>query len=301
MKSFSESAKNELLKKENTEKCCDMAEFAGMLLFGSTVTYQRIVFVTENEDVLKKYIAFAESFGLCVNVTSTLGAAVRYNAVAENKDGISHIIKELGLNEGNANIIKYRISDDIVKKDCCMRAFARGAFMGGGTVIDPQKAYNLEIITPYMGLHNDFLKFSEKAGFAFKTVVRKSKYVIYTKKSDAIEDFLSFIGAFNAQMKLINIKINKEIRNGFNRSINIENANYDKTVDASVKHVRAIEIIQNKIGLDELPSDLREIALLRMANKSMSLQELGKLLCPPLGKSGVNHRLKKIMDISEKL
>lgn len=152
-----------------------------------------------------------------------------------------------------------------------------------------------------MGLHNDFLKFSEKAGFAFKTVVRKSKYVIYTKKSDAIEDFLSFIGAFNAQMKLINIKINKEIRNGFNRSINIENANYDKTVDASVKHVRAIEIIQNKIGLDELPSDLREIALLRMANKSMSLQELGKLLCPPLGKSGVNHRLKKIMDISEKL
>lgn len=301
MKSFSEQTKNELFKKENSDSCCDFAEFAGMMLFGSNITLKRIRFATENEDVLERYITLADKFGVNVGVTRTSDLSARCLAVISNKDEISALVKRLDIIDSVTNSIKYRISDELIRKNCCVRAFVRGAFMGGGTVIDPKKAYNLEIITPYMGLHDEFLKLLSDSGFEFKTVVRKSKYVLYTKKSDVIEDFLSFIGAFNAQMELINIKIDKEIRNGFNRSINIENANYDKTVDASVRHVQAIGIIQEKMGLDELPPDLREIAVLRLANKSMSLQELGKLLSPPLGKSGVNHRLKRIIEISEKL
>ena len=301
MKSFSEQTKNELFKKENYDSCCDFAEFAGMMLFGSNITLKRIRFATENEDVLERYITLADKFGVNVGVTRTSDLSARCLAVISNKDEISALVKRLDIIDSVTNSVKYRISDELIKKNCCVRAFVRGAFMGGGTVIDPKKAYNLEIITPYMGLHDEFLKLLSDSGFEFKTVVRKSKYVLYTKKSDVIEDFLSFIGAFNAQMELINIKIDKEIRNGFNRSINIENANYDKTVDASVRHVQAIGIIQEKMGLDELSPDLREIAVLRLANKSMSLQELGKLLSPPLGKSGVNHRLKRIIEISEKL
>ena len=301
MKSFSEFTKNELFKKDNSNACCDFAELSGMMLFGSNITLKRIRFATENEDVLERYITLADKFDMKVGVTRTSDLSSRCLAVISDKDDISRLAERLGIIDSATGLIKYKISDKIIKNECCVRAFVKGAFLGGGTVIDPKKAYNLEIITPYMGLHNDFLDLLTKSGFEFKTVMRKSKYVLYTKRSEVIEDFLSFIGAFNAQMELINIKIDKEIHNSFNRSINIESANYDKTIDASVKHIKAIEKIENKIGLDELPPDLKEIAILRLDNKSMSLQELGKLLNPPLGKSGVNHRLKKIIEISESL
>ena len=301
MKSFSEFTKNELFKKDNSNDCCDFAELSGMMLFGSNITLKRIRFATENEDVLERYITLADRFDVKVGVTRTSDLSARCLAVVSNRDDILKIVERLGIIDSATGLIKYRISDQIIKNECCVRAFVKGAFLGGGTVINPKKAYNLEIITPYMGLYNDFLDLLTRSGFEFKTVMRKSKYVLYTNRSEAIEDFLSFIGAFNAQMELINIKIDKEIHNSFNRSINIESANYDKTIDASVKHITAIEKIESKIGLDELPSDLKEIAQLRLDNKSMSLQELGKLLNPPLGKSGVNHRLKKIIEISESL
>lgn len=301
MKSFSEFTKNELFKKDNSNDCCDFAELSGMMLFGSNITLKRIRFATENEDVLERYITLADRFDVKVGVTRTSDLSARCLAVVSNKDDILKLVERLGIIDSATGLIKYRISDQIIKNECCVRAFVKGAFLGGGTVINPKKAYNLEIITPYMGLYNDFLDLLTRSGFEFKTVMRKSKYVLYTKRSEVIEDFLSFIGAFNAQMELINIKIDKEIHNSFNRSINIESANYDKTIDASVKHITAIEKIENKIGLDELPPDLKEIAQLRLDNKSMSLQELGKLLNPPLGKSGVNHRLKKIIEISESL
>ena len=301
MKSFSEFTKNELFKKDNSNDCCDFAELSGMMLFGSNITLKRIRFATENEDVLERYITLADRFDVKVGVTRTSDLSARCLAVVSDKDDISRLAEKLGIIDSATGLIKYRISDQVIKNECCIRAFVKGVFLGGGTVIDPKKAYNLEIITPYMGLYNDFLDLLTRSGFEFKTVMRKSKYVLYTKRSEVIEDFLSFIGAFNAQMELINIKIDKEIHNSFNRSINIESANYDKTIDASVKHIKAIEKIDNKIGLDELPPDLKEIAILRLANKSMSLQELGKLLNPPLGKSGVNHRLKKIIEISESL
>ncbi len=301
MKSFSEFTKNELFKKDNSNDCCDFAELSGMMLFGSNITLKRIRFATENEDVLERYITLADRFDVKVGVTRTSDLSARCLAVVSNRDDILKIVERLGIIDSATGLIKYRISDQVIKNECCIRAFVKGVFLGGGTVIDPKKAYNLEIITPYMGLYNDFLDLLTRSGFEFKTVMRKSKYVLYTKRSEVIEDFLSFIGAFNAQMELINIKIDKEIHNSFNRSINIESANYDKTIDASVKHITAIEKIENKIGLDELPPDLKEIAQLRLDNKSMSLQELGKLLNPPLGKSGVNHRLKKIIEISESL
>ena len=173
--------------------------------------------------------------------------------------------------------------------------------MGGGTVIDPRKNYNLEIITPYMGLSKGLSRLLNDCGFAFKTVMRKSKYVLYLKNGGAIQDFLSYIGAYSAQMELINIMIEKEIRNDVVRSVNSESANFDKTIEAAVRQIQAINIIDEKLGIDELSEDLREVARVRLENSAISLGELGKRLNPPLGKSGVNHRLKKIEEIAKRL
>ncbi len=188
-----------------------------------------------------------------------------------------------------------RINQTLMKKECCRRALVRGAFLSCGTVIDPHKNYNLELVTPYRELSEDLLQLLHKAGFPFKSVMRKSKYVLYLKNSEAISDFLVYIRAFQAQMELLNVKIEKEIRNEITRSANSETANLEKTINAAVEQLHAIETIQKTVGLDNLPEDLREVALLRLKYKDMSLTELGKRMNPPLSKSGVNHRLKKLM------
>lgn len=301
MKSFSALAKEELYKSENDSRCCDMAEFAGMLLFGCNITHKEIRFVTESPDVLGRFEALCRKEALDVGIGCSPEGSGRYAAEIKDKGQIEAILNDYGLRDGATGVIRYRISPELVSDECCRRAYIKGAFMGGGTVVDPNKNYNLEIVTPYMGLSRDFTELLVGAGFDFKTVVRKSKYVLYTKNSELIEDFLSYIGAYKAQMELINIKIEKGIRNDFNRSVNSETANLDKTIAASVKQIQAIETIDEKLGLDNLPEELLEVAKLRLKYKSISLTELGKRLNPPLGKSGVNHRFQKILSMAERL
>ncbi len=191
--------------------------------------------------------------------------------------------------------LKYHIDQELIEQECCRRALVKGAFLSGGTVIDPRKNYNLELVTPHLQLSEDMLKLLHDVGFPFKSVMRKSKFVLYLKSSDAIADFLSYIGAFQAQMEVLNVKIEKEIHNDFNRAANSETANLEKVINAAVSQIQAIMTLQETVGLDSLPEDLREIAELRLKHKQMSLTELGKLLNPPLSKSGVNHRLQRLM------
>lgn len=189
----------------------------------------------------------------------------------------------------------YLIPKEMTENECCRKALIRGAFLGGGTIIDPKKNYNLELVAPDEELAREMQKVLQEAGFGFKSVKRKSKYVLYMKNSENISDFLSYIGAYQAQMELLNIKIEKEIRNEFNRAANSEIANLEKTINAAVEQIKAIERIQKTMGLEKLPEDLREVARLRLAHKDLSLSELGALMNPPMTKSGVNHRLKKLM------
>lgn len=300
MKSFSERTKSELFKFENVGSCCDMAEFAGMLLLGCVINKTEIKFITENEDVGSKFLKLCKKLGYSAERDRTKNA-VRYVIQITDTTCLRRIFDEFELADFETGVIRYRISNAIISDECCRRAFVRGAFMGGGTVIDPKKNYNLEIITPYMGLSQGLIKLLADCGFAFKNVMRKSKYVLYLKNGGAIQDFLSYIGAYNAQMELINVMIEKEIRNDVVRSVNSESANFDKTIEAAVRQIQAINIIDEKIGIDELSEDLHEIAKLRLDNRAISLGELGKRLNPPLGKSGVNHRLKKIEEIAERL
>ncbi len=285
MKSFSETTKTELCKFKNESIYGDLCEFAGLAFFGGSVLKNGIKFVTENKDVAKRYITLCKKLKIESEPERTTENG-RFISVFTNKSDIDK--KTEGLNS--------LLSDNENRT-----AYARGAFLGGGTVIDPNKNYNLEIVSGSEELSRDFTKMMAEQSFVFKFAKRKTKSVIYMKTGDMIADFLSYIGAYQAQMNLINIKIEKEIYNDFNRSVNGENANFDKTVKASVDHIRAIDLIDRKIGLENLPDDLYEIARIRKENELLSLTELGKKLYPPLGKSGVNRRLKKIMTLAEKI
>ena len=299
MKSFSQLTKEELCKTDNSRECCYRAEHLGLLLFGATITRKTIKFVTENTDVHLNYINLAEKNGLNQEIDKSTEKNSRI--ISQNNDRvlIENFLYDLRLIDSETGVIRYRIDEEIIKNECCRRSLIKGAFLAGGTVIDPQKNYNLELVTPYMGLSQDMQRELIKAGFDFKVINRKSKYVLYMKNSDNIADFLSYMGAYRAQMELLNIKIEKEIRNDFNRAANSETANLFKTINASVEQVHAIEKVNKNIGLDNLPEDLREIAVLRLENKEMSLAELGKMVNPPLTKSGVNHRLKKLIEMAK--
>ncbi len=301
MKSFSALAKEELYKSENDRLCCNSAEFAGMLLFGCNISGREIRLVTESVDVLGRFEALCRKSGFDAEVSCSPEGSGRYAAQIDDREQIGKILLAYGLRDGETSVIRYRIMPELLKDECCRRAFIKGAFMGGGTMVDPNKNYNIEIVTPYMGLSRDFVTVLLEAGFDFKSVVRKSKYVLYSKNSEIIEDFLSYIGAYKAQMELINIKIEKGIRNDFNRSVNSETANLDKAIAAAVIQIQAIETIDREIGLDNLPEELLSVAKLRLKYKSMSLLEIGKHLNPPLGKSGVNHRFKRIISMAERI
>ncbi len=298
MKSFSVLTKEELCKAQNENSCCDTAELAGMLLFGGGLSGNEIKFTTENPDVFARFNLLCK---LSRIDTEIIDNSLRYTAAVKDKMQIDRILKDFELTDPTSGMIKYRIASGIVADECCRRSFVKGVFLGGGTVIDPNKTYNLEIVTPYMGLSREFSQLLKGSGFEAKVANRKSKYVLYIKSSETIADFLTYIGAYKAQMELINIKIEKEIRNDFNRSINSETANWEKTINASVRQVQAIELIDEKVGIDELPEDLKDLARLRLGHKSKSLIELGALLNPPLGKSGVNHRFQRIIAMAERL
>lgn len=301
MKSFSELTKEELCKNDRADSCCEAAELCGLILAGCVIAEDKVKMVTENRDVLERFLKLSKKLGYSSAEEHPTESASRYSACITDKNQISDLISAYSLTDSDTKLIKHKISAEIICRECCRRAFAKGLFLGGGTVIDPNKNYNLEIITPYMGLSADIGDFLLKEGFLFKTVVRKSKYVLYIKSSETIQDFLSYIGAYKAQMTLINVKIEKEIRNDFTRSINSETANYEKTINASVKQIQAIEKIKDNMSLDELPEELREIASLRLEYKSLSLAELGEKCAPKLGKSGVNHRMNKIIALAEQL
>jgi hypothetical protein len=173
--------------------------------------------------------------------------------------------------------------------------------LGAGSVSDPEKAYHLEFVTPTYD-HALYLQDTmQRLEMDAKIVVRKGHYVVYLKEGSQIVDLLNVMGAHIALMELENVRIVKEVRNNVNRLVNCETANLKKTVSAAVRQVNDIEYLQNKMGLSSLPENLQEIAKYRLEYSSASLKELGEMLTPPVGKSGVNHRLKKLSELANQL
>ena len=215
-------------------------------------------------------------------------------------------VKELLLEVGvltNENFLglDYTIPKRIISEESYKRAYIRGAFLGGGSISNPEKTYHLEFVTHNLDYAKELSDLINSYGLSSKVIQRKSSYVIYIKEGEQIVDLLNIIGAHSSLLELENIRIMKEMRNNVNRLVNCETANLSKTVNAAVRQVESIKMIQNEIGLNRLPKNLREIAELRLEYPDESLKELGAMLNPPVGKSGVNHRLRRIEKIAEEL
>jgi DNA-binding protein WhiA len=218
--------------------------------------------------------------------------------------GSAKLIRRIGAEvvrkntQGQPELVLPEPSDS--KDRCCKKAYLRGAFLAGGSVSDPEKTYHLELTSRTMEQAMVLKHMLESFGLNARIISRKGGYVTYLKEGENIVDFLNIVGAHRALMELENVRILKGMRNSVNRIVNCETANLEKTVNASVRQVENIKYIADCMGLDSLPQGLRDIAELRLEYSDHNLTELGRLLTPPLGKSGVNHRLRKLDQIAEK-
>ena len=197
--------------------------------------------------------------------------------------------------------IDYKIPKTLIQNRCCRRAYIRGAFLGGGSISNPEKTYHLEFVTNSEEHGRDLSKIINSFNLNSKIIIRKENHVVYIKEGEQIVDILNIMGGHQALLKLENIRAFKDIRNNINRLVNCETANLGKTINASLRQVENIEYIDSRIGIKKLPKNLQEIALLRLNHRDASLKELGAMLEPPVGKSGVNHRFRKIEEIAEDL
>lgn len=288
--SFSSEVKEELAKQFSKSRHCQLAELAGMLEMEGAYTplSGELKLDTENVLLKEKYIILVQkAFGVDADrqsepeISQKMLSALRWKL----EDGEP-------LNEQRADGM-------LVQQTCCKRAFIRGAFMAAGSISDPNKSYHFEIVCRTMEQATQLQELVECFDAEGKIVRRKERYVLYIKEGSQIVDMLNVMEAYVSLMKLENVRILKEMRNSVNRKVNCETANINKTVNAAVKQMEDIKKIQKYIGFDNLPQQLAEIAQVRLDYPEATLKELGTYLDPPVGKSGVNHRLRKLAAIAE--
>lgn len=295
MKSFSLRTKEELCRREKEKRCCAAAELCGIIAFAWRNKGGEKKVSSETKCVIERLLRLISE---CFGTAPTLHEGKSYAVYLSEASRLAERIYEAA---GATDAEEFVPSDKILQNACCRGAFLRGAFLGGGTVIDPNKNYNLEIVTSSEKLCDFLDRATDAAGLEFKRTSRKGSAVLYAKNSETICDMLTIIGAYSSQMEMLNVKIEREVRNDLNRAANSETANMDKVITAAAKQLRAIGIIEERMGLESLPEELHETARLRAEYKDLSLEALGKRMNPPLTKSGVNHRLKKIIDIADRL
>ena len=281
--SFSSEIKEEISKLNTlADKESVKAEFKGYLLTCNVnITKENLTFKTENEYNINRF--------------SKLLNNLNVNDYEIEIKGKNYLIK---VNQYIDIASLYNINED---KEKNLKAIVRGAFLGSGSLNNPESKYHLEIILNSKENVKYIIDIIKKFNINGKILERKQGYSLYIKDGEEISKFLAFIGAGKAVLKFEEIRVVRETRNNVNRIVNCETANLNKIIDASMKQIQAIKIIKQKNAFEKMPENLQEIAELRLANPDISLTELGKMLKQPIGKSGVNHRLKKILEIAEEL
>lgn len=283
--SFSKKVKEELVRQISSARHCQMAELSALLhfigQFGEDKEGNLVLgFRTENEFVLRKcFTLLKKTFNI-------------ENSVMLSHEESLKIINKFG-------DFSKPVSSLFIKNTCCQRAFLRGAFLSVGSISDPEKGYHLEFVCDYEKQAEQLQQIMQDFGIEAKIVIRKKYHVVYIKEGSGIVELLALMEAHVALMDFENMRIVKDMRNSINRRVNCEAANITKTVNAASKQVEDILLIQRKIGFGQLADSLREIAELRLDNPDATLKELGELLNPPVGKSGVNHRLRKLSELAE--
>lgn len=298
--SFSADVKNEILSVDIENECCIHAFAYGMMLFSRAFSCYDMSILTEHSGIAEKYLELMRS--VCgVEPKLIKSEFGKYKVEVTTKEERFKVLETFGYDKKNGAL---RLNWGNFSDECCKTAFLKGAFLTCGTINDPNKSYHLEFVVPYLNLSRDlklFITDYDQLSVEPKSITRNSNYVIYFKDSEAIEDLLTVMGAYNSSLEIMGVKMYKDVRNNVNRKLNFENANLDKTIDAAQKQIDAILHIKKTVGLSYLSDELREIAQLRYDNPDMSLRELGESLSVPISRSGVNHRLTKICSIAKQI
>ncbi len=310
--SFSMNVKEELVRIIPDKACCIKSELSALLHCSGSIVLLGSMNIgfkinTESAAIARLlFIFFKKQYGIKSKIIVTSNHHLNKNNVYTLNLGVDKkdILLDLGIirmdKDGSADIC-YSIDKSIIRKDCSKRAYIRGAFLGCGSLTDPEKTYHMEFVIDNLNYARSLKHLLNHYGLGAKIIERKNHYVIYLKDGDKISDTLKLIGAFESILELENIRAFKDIRNNINRIVNCETANLDKTVNAAVRQRCNINYIKVKIGLEHLPRELREVAELRLEHENASLKELGEMMSPKLGKSGVNHRLRRLDELAEAL
>lgn len=311
--SFSSEVKDELSRQTAQARHCQIAETAaiislcGRILISSEDKYC-IKIHTENIAVARKYFmllkkTFQANTEISIKQNAYLKKSRTYTVTVANHEEAMRILKATRLIDEHQEIAENlsAVGNLVVQQSCCKRAFIRGAFLATGSISDPEKSYHFEIVCATMPKAEQLRDIIAAFNIEAKIIKRKKYNVVYIKEGSQIVDILNVMEAHIALMNLENVRILKEMRNSVNRKVNCETANINKTVSAAVKQVEDIVYIRDTIGFGKLAEGLEEIALKRLEQPEATLKELGAMLDPPVGKSGVNHRLRKLSMIAETL
>lgn len=292
--SFSSETKAELCSAKIDRKCCAVAECYGVLMYCNTFSPAEIRIITASDAfALRLPKLFRKAFSLSFDVHPSEAASGKRSFIIKERAKLAQIMEAFGADIENH--LSHHVNFGVLEEDCCRTAFVRGAFLAGGSVTDPEKRYHMELATPHQSVSREVYSLLLDMGFSPKETKRASNSLLYFKQADAIADFFTTIGASTAAMNVMTAKVEKEMRNTITRQINCDSANADKTVMAAQAQLDAIRYIAREFGLDALPEPLKDAALLRITNPEASLADLAQLSYPPVSKSCLNHRFKKIM------
>ncbi|MDQ2086137.1 DNA-binding protein WhiA [Herbivorax sp. ANBcel31] len=308
--SFSSTVKNELCRITTDDRLCMLSELASVVRINGyvkAISHNEINLriTTENAALARKVFSLIKELyrvnaEMIIRRSKKLKKHVMYILILTYSKGLKKILEDINIVCHNKQP-KYLTYIDLLKGKKHQKAYLRGAFLAAGSMSDPEKTYHLEIITQRMDVASELNDLISSFKLHSKVIKRKSNYVVYLKEGENIVDFLNIIGAHSALLELENVRILKGVRNNVNRIVNCETANLQKTVDASIRQVENIRYIKEKLGFAKLPENLQDIAVLRLKYSDASLKELGEMLTPSLGKSGVNHRLRKLDNIAEEI
>lgn len=298
--SFAGKVKDELSEQVGKAKHCQIAELAALFSVNGKIILEEngnniVKFVTENLTVAQKYYMLIKKV-FHTKPEISLKGRHQYMLYLLRKQDVMTFMKAIQIFDSDV-----LVPDGLIQKPCCKRAFLRGFFLVAGSVTDPNSRYHLELMAGSRGRAARIQEIMGVFGLDAKIVERKRNYIVYMKDGEQIVDFLNVTGAHVALMEFENVRILKEMRNSINRRVNCETANIKKTVSASSRQVNDIQYIYDTIGFGTLSENLRTIAELRLDNPDVPLKELGEMLDPPIGKSGVNHRLRKLSEIAVNL
>ena len=303
--SFSHDVKNEIARSEGEEHNCEQAELFGLLRISGSVSLSGrkvgIHFTTENAALARRVLRLLKNnFPVQTEVIMT-----RSRRLKKNNRYQVHVLPS---DEARAALSRLHLLSPLeeagsvlLKKEGERRAFLRGVFLAGGSVNKPISDYHLELICDNLDMGQFIQKIMKGFSLPARIVDRKNSYIVYLKEGNAIASFLSLIGAPHSYLEFENIRVLKDMRNKVNRQVNCETANLNKVVQAAVRQLNAIRIIEDTVGLSTLPEPLQEAARLRREHQDLSVGELAALTEDSVGKSGFNHRLKKLEQLAEKL